>query len=70
MKADGSEYYEYILLYTDDAIVVSENAEHTLRNKLGKYWTANSLPWVTCTQGITRQWGNSMGFQSIPVCTS
>ena len=38
MKADGSEYYEYILLYTDDAIVVSEIAEHILRTKLGKYF--------------------------------
>jgi hypothetical protein len=38
MKADGSTYYEYILLYTDDAIVVSENAEDILRNKLGKYF--------------------------------
>ena len=38
MKADGSSYYEYILLYTDDAIVISENAEDILRNKLGKYF--------------------------------
>ena len=37
-KADGSTYYEYILLYTDDAIVVSENDEDILRNKLGKYF--------------------------------
>ena len=38
MNADGSSYYEYILLYTDDAVVVSENAEEILRNKLGKYF--------------------------------
>ena len=38
MKADGSPYYEYILLYTDDAIVISENAEDILRNRLGKYF--------------------------------
>ena len=37
-KANGSPYYEYILLYTDDAIVISENAEDILRNKLGKYF--------------------------------
>ena len=36
--SDGSEYYEYILLYTDDALVISENAESLLRNKLGKYF--------------------------------
>ena len=37
-KADGSSYYEYILLYTDDALVVSQNAENVLRNDLGKYF--------------------------------
>ena len=30
MKANGSSYYEYILLYTDDVIVKSENAEDIL----------------------------------------
>ena len=37
-KADGSTYYEYILLYTDDAVVISENAEQILRTKLDKYF--------------------------------
>lgn len=37
-KADGSSYYKYILLYTDDALCVSENAESVLRNKVGKYF--------------------------------
>jgi hypothetical protein len=32
--SDGSEYYEYILLYTDDCLVISENAEPVLRNEL------------------------------------
>ena len=35
----GSSYYEYILLYTDDTLVISENAEHVLRNELGKHFT-------------------------------
>ena len=38
-KSDGSEYYEYILLYTDDALVISENAERVLRDELGRYFT-------------------------------
>ncbi len=38
-RSDGSDYYEYILLYTDDALVVSENAEQILRNELGRYFT-------------------------------
>mmetsp|Transcript_6374 Transcript_6374/g.9807 ORF Transcript_6374/g.9807 Transcript_6374/m.9807 type:complete len:148 (+) Transcript_6374:738-1181(+) len=37
-RSDESEYYECILLYTDDALVVSENAESVLRNELGGYF--------------------------------
>ena len=38
MKADGSTYYEYILLYVDDALAISERAEHVLRHELGRYF--------------------------------
>ena len=38
-RSDGSEYYEYILLYTDYALVVSENTVQVLQTKLGRYWT-------------------------------
>jgi hypothetical protein len=38
IKSDGTEYYEYLLLYTDDALCVSENAENVLRNELGRYF--------------------------------
>ena len=34
----GSPYYEYILLYTDDDLVISDNKEGTLRNDLGSYF--------------------------------
>ena len=37
-KADSICYYEYILLYTDDTLVVSDNAEQVLRQKLGRYF--------------------------------
>ena len=37
-KDDGSEYYEYVLIYTDDVLVVSEHGENFLRNQLGKYF--------------------------------
>jgi hypothetical protein len=36
--SDGSEYYEYILLYTDDALVISEQAETVLRKELGRFF--------------------------------
>ena len=38
IKSDGSKSYEYVLLYVDDALVVSENAESVLRNELGRYF--------------------------------
>ena len=38
VKSDGSEYWEYVLLYTDDALVVSENGEQVLRKEIGKYF--------------------------------
>ena len=34
IKSNGNTYYEYILLYVDDALVVSENAESILHNVL------------------------------------
>ena len=37
-KSDGSEYYEYVLLYTDNILVISERGEHVLRNGIGKYF--------------------------------
>ena len=36
-KDNGTEYYEYILLYVDDCLVVSEHPDQAL-NKLGKYF--------------------------------
>ena len=38
MKSDGSEYYEYVLLYTDDALVISENGEYVLRETFRNYF--------------------------------
>ena len=38
IKSDGTKCYDYVLLYVDDALVVSENAESILRNALGRYF--------------------------------
>ena len=38
IKSSGQEYYEYVLLYTDDALVVSDEAEDIIRNQIGKYF--------------------------------
>ena len=37
-KGDSSPYYNYVLLYLDDALVVSDNAESILQNKIGRYF--------------------------------
>lgn len=37
-KSDGSSCYEYILLYVDDVLVISDNAESVLRNGIGRYF--------------------------------
>ena len=37
-KGDSTPYYDYILLYMDDALVVSDNAESILREEIGRYF--------------------------------
>ena len=37
-KQYGTEVYEYVLLYTDDCLVVSENTESILENEIGRYF--------------------------------
>ena len=43
-KSDGSKYWEYVLLYVDDTLCVSHQAEHTIRNDLGKYFELKEQP--------------------------
>ena len=38
IKSDGTKCYDYVLLYVDDALVVSKNAESILRNELWRYF--------------------------------
>ena len=38
-KKHGSLVYEYVLLYTDDCLVVLENAKRILKDEIGKYFT-------------------------------
>ena len=37
-KSNGHKYYEYVLLYVDDVLVISDNGEDILRNGIGKYF--------------------------------
>ena len=38
VKSDGSEYWEYVLLYCDDTLVISKDGEQVLREEIGKYF--------------------------------
>ena len=36
--SNGTDYYEFILLYTNDALVISDNSEQVLHKDLGRYF--------------------------------
>ena len=38
MKADASPVYDCVLFYINNMLVISENSEHMLHNKLGCYF--------------------------------
>eukprot|EP00957_Ditylum_brightwellii_P022068 1664749-Ditylum_brightwellii.AAC.1 len=38
IHSDGSKHYEYILLYTDDALAIGEYPEKLLCQGIGKYF--------------------------------
>ena len=38
IKADGTPVWDYVLLYTDDVLVISENAEAILRKEIGRFF--------------------------------
>ena len=38
-KADGSAYWQYVLLYTDDMLAVMEEPEKYIREELRSYFT-------------------------------
>ena len=38
VKSNGLVYWEYVLLYTDDILAVSENGERIIRDEIGKYF--------------------------------
>ena len=37
-RSTGKVYYEYVLLYVDNVLVISEQANSVLRKEIGKYW--------------------------------
>ena len=38
VTAESAEYWEYIMLYTDYVMVISDTGEKTLRDGIGKYF--------------------------------
>ena len=37
-NTNGKEYWEFVLLYVDDALCISMNPEKVLEKEIGKYW--------------------------------
>ena len=73
MKDDGTEYWEYVLLYCDDALVISHRAEDVLRNEIDrcfplkpgsigppKIYLGNKVSKVTMENGV-EAWAFSSG---------
>ena len=44
VKADGTQYWDYVILYVDDCLVVSKNGGKVLRNEIGKYFSLKETP--------------------------
>ena len=42
-KYGVTKYYEYVILYTDDCLVISDFGEDVLRNEIGKYFTLKDM---------------------------
>ena len=38
LKDNGDKYWEYVLLYVDDALCISDDGENFINNQLGKYF--------------------------------
>jgi hypothetical protein len=38
MENDGTKVWDFVLVYTDDTLVIRENAETILRNEMGKHF--------------------------------
>lgn len=38
VKPDGIEYWEFVLLYVDDCLVISHRGEQVIRDEIGKYF--------------------------------
>ena len=38
-KDEVTKYYEYVLLYTNDCLVISDRGEDVLRKEIGKYFS-------------------------------
>ena len=56
--SNSTDYYEFILLYTDNALVISDNTEQVLRKDIVRYFELKEKsigPPKICLGGSTRQ---------------
>jgi len=61
-KADGSAYWQYVLLYTDDILAIMEEPEKYIREELGTYFKEKSIG------PLTQYLGNKVSLVDLENC--
>ena len=67
INSNCQEYYEHVLLCTDDSLVASHEAEDVVRNQIGKhkewfYWSTYQMLRLKCKKSLIGQHGLGLGF--------
>ena len=65
-KSDGTRYYQYVLLYTDDIFAIMEEPEKFLREELGNYLALKEKSIGPPTQYL----GNKVTLENAKKCWS
>ena len=66
-KTDETDYWEYVILYVDDGLVVSDHYENMLREEIGKYFKIKDKsigPPDVCLGGNMRRFKLENGYKS------
>ena len=76
-REDGTPYWEYVLLYTDDCLVISDRAEAVLRKEIWEHWDLKEdsiappedLPWGSDEAGRIGGRDPCVDIQIVTVCS-
>ena len=65
MKDDGTDYYQYVLLYTDDILAIMQKPEDFIRHELGKIFVVKPNYIGPPTQYL----GNKVSYVNLENCS-